>query len=62
MIREVSGVNFDKLFASIDAMDTESFLGFIAEITYRTVPDHPHKASALVFFADVAAACEAVAR
>jgi limonene-1,2-epoxide hydrolase len=24
-------VNFEKLFASIDAMDTESFLGFIAE-------------------------------
>ncbi|MCK5325873.1 MAG: nuclear transport factor 2 family protein [Woeseiaceae bacterium] len=25
------GVNFKKLFASIDAMDTESFLSFIAE-------------------------------
>ncbi len=29
-IEEVAGVNFQKLFASIDAMDTESFLGFIA--------------------------------
>ena len=29
-------VNFEKLFASIDAMDTESFLGFIAEdCTFR---------------------------
>ena len=36
MSREVSGVNFEKLFASIDAMDTESFLGFIAEdCTFR---------------------------
>jgi ketosteroid isomerase-like protein len=33
---EVAGVNFDKLFASIDAMDTESFLGFIAQdCTFR---------------------------
>mgnify|MGYP001554729148 CR=1 FL=1 len=36
MSLEVSGVNFEKLFASIDAMDTESFLGFIAEdCTFR---------------------------
>jgi len=29
-------VNFEKLFASIDAMDTESFLGFIhADATFR---------------------------
>jgi len=30
-LRQVNGVDFNKLFASIDAMDTESFLGFIAE-------------------------------
>ena len=36
MSPEVSGVQLDKLFASIDAMDTESFLGFIAEdCTFR---------------------------
>ena len=36
MIREVSGVNFEKLFVSIDAMDTEGFLGFVAEdCTFR---------------------------
>ena len=40
---------------------SEGTLGFIAEITYRTVEDHPHKASALVFFPDIKAACEAVA-
>ncbi len=33
---ETAGVDFRKLFASIDAMDTESFLGFIAEdCTFR---------------------------
>lgn len=33
---EAADVNFGKLFASIDAMDTESFLSFIAEdCTFR---------------------------
>ena len=40
---------------------SEGTLGFIAEITYRTVVEHANKASALAFFADVGAACEAVA-
>ena len=29
---------------------SEGTLGFIAEITYRTVPEHAHKASALLLF------------
>lgn len=41
---------------------SEGTLGFISEITYRTVPDHPHKASALVFYDQLQTACEAVAR
>ena len=33
---ETEGVNFKKLFASIDAMDTEGFLGFISDdATFR---------------------------
>lgn len=40
---------------------SEGTLGFISRITYRTVEDLPSKASALVFFADVATACRAVA-
>ena len=33
---EAAGVNFAKLFASVDAMDTESFLSFIhADATFR---------------------------
>jgi len=39
---------------------SEGTLGFIAEITYRTVDEHPHKASALVFHPDIAEACRCV--
>ncbi len=39
---------------------SEGTLGFIAEITYHTVVEHTHKASALLFFPDVKTACEAV--
>jgi D-lactate dehydrogenase len=40
---------------------SEGTLGFIAEVTYTTVPDHPHKASSLMLFPDIATACSAVA-
>lgn len=40
---------------------SEGTLGFISEITYRTVPDHPHKATALIFYDQLRTACEAVA-
>jgi D-lactate dehydrogenase len=39
---------------------SEGTLGFISEITYRTVPDHAHKASALILFDDLETACRAV--
>jgi D-lactate dehydrogenase len=39
---------------------SEGTLGFMADITYNTVIEHPHKASALIFFPDVRAACKAV--
>ena len=69
-IKNTTGYSLNALVDYHDPIDvlqhlmigSEGTLGFIAEITYRTVPEHPHKASALVFFADVAAACEAVAR
>lgn len=45
---ETEGVNFKKLFASIDAMDTEGFLGFIApnaEFRFASAPPvHGHAA------------------
>jgi D-lactate dehydrogenase len=40
---------------------SEGTLGFIAEITYHTVVEHTHKATALLFFPDVKTACAAVA-
>jgi len=40
---------------------SEGTLGFIAEITYQTVPDLPFKASSLMLFPDIKTACEATA-
>jgi D-lactate dehydrogenase len=39
---------------------SEGTLGFISTITYRTVPDHRDKASALILFESLETACEAV--
>jgi len=39
---------------------SEGTLGFMSEITYETVPDYVDKASALILFDDLAAACRAV--
>ncbi|MCB1773901.1 MAG: FAD-binding oxidoreductase [Gammaproteobacteria bacterium] len=69
-IKNTTGYSLNALVDYEDPVDvlqhlvigSEGTLGFIAEITYRTVPEYPHKASALVFFADVAGACAAVAR
>jgi D-lactate dehydrogenase len=39
---------------------SEGTLGFISAVTYHTVPDYPHKASALLVFPDVHSCCLAV--
>ena len=39
---------------------SEGTLGFISAVTYDTVIDHPHKASALIVFPDVEPCCNAV--
>ncbi|PVZ12610.1 MULTISPECIES: FAD-binding and (Fe-S)-binding domain-containing protein [unclassified Pseudomonas] len=39
---------------------SEGTLGFISAVTYHTVPDHPHKATALIVFPDVVTCCLAV--
>lgn len=39
---------------------SEGCLGFISSVTYRTVPEHPYKASALYVFPDIASCCQAV--
>ena len=40
---------------------SEGTLGFISEVVFDTVPDHAHKAVALVFFNDMDQCCLAVA-
>jgi D-lactate dehydrogenase len=39
---------------------SEGTLGFIAEITYKTVPEYQHKASCLMLFPNIETACIAV--
>ncbi len=41
---------------------SEGTLGFIAEITYRTVVEHPFRASSLMIFPDMEKACGVVSR
>lgn len=41
---------------------SEGTLGFIAEISYKTVVEHPFRASALMIFPDIEKACNAVSR
>jgi D-lactate dehydrogenase len=67
-IKNTTGYSLNALVDFEDPIDilqhlmvgSEGTLGFIAEITYRTVCDHRHQASALVLFADIAEACRAV--
>lgn len=40
---------------------SEGTLGFLSEITYNTVPEHAHKANALLMYPDIGEACRAVA-
>ncbi len=68
-IKNTTGYSLNALVDFTDPLDilthlmigSEGTLGFIAEITYRTVPEHAHKASALLLFPDIAEACRAVA-
>lgn len=41
---------------------SEGTLGFIAEVTYRTVEEHAHNASSLILFPDIGNACRATIR
>jgi D-lactate dehydrogenase len=69
-MKNTTGYSLNALVDFTDPIDvlahlmigSEGTLGFISEITYRTVPEHPHKATALILFDDLAAACRAVTR
>jgi D-lactate dehydrogenase len=67
-IKNTTGYSLNALVDYEDPVDilahlmigSEGTLGFLSRISYRTVVEHAHKASALVFFPDIASACEAV--
>lgn len=69
-IKNTCGYSLNALVDFTDPFDilqhlmigSEGTLGFIAEITYRTVPEYADKASALILFPTVVGACEAVIR
>lgn len=55
-------VDFTDPFAILSHLliGSEGTLGFISEITYRTILDHTYKASSLMIFPDIKTACLAV--
>ena len=57
-------VDFEDPFQILEHLmiGSEGTLGFISEITYRTVPDHRDKACTLLFFDTLVEACKAVMR
>jgi D-lactate dehydrogenase len=67
-IKNTTGYSLNALVDFTDPFDimqhlmigSEGTLGFISEVVYRTVVEHRHKASALLFYPDIRTACEAV--
>ncbi|MGD9947501.1 MAG: FAD-binding and (Fe-S)-binding domain-containing protein [Desulfobulbus sp.] len=67
-IKNTTGYSLNALIDFIDPFDimqhlmigSEGTLGFIADVVYRTVIEHRHKASALIFYPDIRTVCEAV--
>ena len=55
-------VDFDDPFDIMQHLmiGSEGTLGFIADVVYRTVIEHRHKASALIFYPNIQTVCEAV--
>ncbi len=67
-LKNTTGLSLNALVDFDDPLDilshllvgSEGTLGFISAVTYDTVIDHPHKASALIVFPDVETCCNAV--
>ena len=67
-LKNTTGLSLNALVDFDDPLDilshllvgSEGTLGFISSVTYDTVIDHPHKASALIVFPDVETCCNAV--
>ncbi len=69
-LKNTTGYSLNALVDFTDPVDilahlmigSEGTLGFISEITYLTVEEHPHKASSLILFDRLETACSAVTR
>ena len=67
-LKNTTGFSLNALTEFSDPIDilmhlmvgSEGCLGFISAVTYNTVPDYPHKASALLVFESVESCCQAV--
>ncbi len=67
-IKNTTGYSLNALVDFTDPFDiiehlmigSEGTLGFISEITYNTVIEHPFKATALIIFPDIENACKAI--
>ena len=67
-IKNVTGLNLRPLVAYDDPFDiiahsivgSEGTLGFLSEVTMKTLKDYPFKASAMVYFMTMKESCEAV--
>lgn len=67
-IKNTTGYSLNAIVDFVDPFEiiehlmigSEGTLGFISEITYHTVTEHPFKASALIIFPDIENACKAV--
>lgn len=66
-LKNTTGYGINALVDFADPLDilkhlmigSEGTLAFISAITYRTVPDYPDKAAALIYFPDIHTACTA---
>ena len=69
-MKNTTGYSLNALVDFTDPIDilahlmigSEGTLGFISEITFRTVPEYADKATALILFDDLETACRAVTR
>lgn len=67
-LKNTTGYGINALLDFSDPVDmlthlmvgSEGTLGFVSEVTFDTVPDHPHKASCLVLFDQLDTCCHAV--
>jgi D-lactate dehydrogenase len=67
-IKNTTGYSLNALVDFADPYDimihlmigSEGTLGFISDVVYRTVVEHRHKASALIFYPDVKTACQSI--